>query len=202
MFPEEIETDRLRLERLTIDHLFEVYEHVKTGAADIEEITEYVSWSPHRSLMETREFIEGTEKRWDEGGGVTYVLRPGEGEANAGEFGGTTGFGIDWDRRTAALGLWLRKPLWGRGYSGERASALMEVAFERLDLAIVAVSHHSENEQSERAIEKYIDYHGGRREGRLRNNLVNQDGAVVDEIRYTVSQAEYRESVESGAESS
>ena len=195
MFPTEVETDRLRLTRLTMEDLFEVYEHVRRGAPDIEEITEHLSWSPHRSLAETREFIEGAEDRWDDGEGITYVLRPRENEANADEFGGTTGFGIDWDRRTATLGLWLRKPLWGRGYSGERAGALMDLAFSRLDLDLVAVLHHPDNEQSKRAIEKYITHHGGRREGRLRNVLPNDDGTVADGVRYSVSQNEYREAI-------
>jgi RimJ/RimL family protein N-acetyltransferase len=195
MFPEEVATDRLHLERLTQEHLFELYEHARRGAPGIEGITEYVSWSPHRSLGETREFVDRSVEQWNDGEGVTYVLRPTEDETNEGEFGGTTGFGIDWDRRTATLGLWLRKPLWGREYSGERAGALMDLAFSALDLDLVAVSHHPENENSERAIEKYVERYGGRREGLLRNGLLYQDGTVVDEVRYSISQAEYREAI-------
>jgi ribosomal-protein-alanine N-acetyltransferase len=191
MFPETIETDRLRLERLTMDDLFDLYEHSKNDASDIEEITQYVTWSPHQSLNETREFIEAQEKNWEEGDGAAYVIRPRDGEDNADEFGGTTGLSIDWDRRTGTFGLWLRKPLWGRGYSGERAAALMSLAFERLDLDLVAVTHHVDNEASERAIQKYIEKNGGRREGLLRNYLADQNGNVTDEVRYSVSQEEY-----------
>jgi RimJ/RimL family protein N-acetyltransferase len=195
MFPEAIETDRLRLERLTHDDLFALYEHAKVGAPAIEAITEYVTWSPHRSPGETRAVIESTIEEYESGTGVTYVVRPAAGEPHEGEFGGMTGLTIDWDRRTATLGLWLREPLWGRGYSGERAAALMDLAFSRLDLDLVAVSHHPDNDQSERAIEKYVERFGGRREGLFRNHLTCQDGTVVDEVRYSVSQAEYREAV-------
>jgi ribosomal-protein-alanine N-acetyltransferase len=191
MFPDEIETDRLRLERLTIDDLFDFYEYSKVDAPDIDEITRHVTWSPHQSLNETREFIEIVEKNWDDRNEAAYVIRPRDEEENADELGGVTGLDIDWDRRTGTLGLWLRKPLWGRGYSGERAAALMALAFERLDLDLVSVSHHPDNEQSERAVQKYIEAHGGRREGLLRNYLVYQDGTVVDEVRYSVSQEEY-----------
>jgi len=52
----------------------------------------------------------------------------------AGEIAGFGGFSVDWEKRTAVLGTWLRKRFWGRGYSGERAAALVEVAFENLDL--------------------------------------------------------------------
>lgn len=194
MFPETIESDRLRLERLTMEHLFEFYDHVSIGSPGIEEITQYVTWSPHRSLKETRTFIEEQENQWTEGEGATYVVYLRETEDNAGEFGGITGLSIDWSRRTGTLGLWLRKPLWGRGYSSERAALLMDLAFERLDLDLVAVSHHPDNERSERAIRKYINAHGGRCEGHLRNHLVYQDGTVVDEVRYSITQEEYHAS--------
>jgi ribosomal-protein-alanine N-acetyltransferase len=44
---------------------------------------------------------------------------------------------IDWDRRVGTLGTWLRKSYWGRGYSSERAAALIELVFEQLDLEII-----------------------------------------------------------------
>lgn len=196
MFPETIETDRLRLERLTMEYLFDLYEHCAVGASNIEEITQYLTWSPHASLNETREFIESQEDAWEDGTSATYVVHPREGEENAGEIGGTAGLMIDWDRRIGNLGVWLRKPLWGRGYSGERAGALIEMAFSRLDLDLITVSHYPENTQSERAIEKYVEKFGGRREGHLRNSMVDQDGTVRNEVRYSISQEEYRANTE------
>lgn len=191
MFPETIETDRLRLEQLTMEHLFEFYEHTSVDAPAIDEITQYVTWSPNRSLNETRSFIEEQETQWEKGEEATYVVYPREKEDNAGEFGGCTGLSIDWSRRTGQLGFWLRKPLWGRGYSSERATALIALAFDRLDLDLVTVNHHPDNEQSERAIQKYVEAHGGRRDGYLRNHLVYQDGTVADEVRYSISREEY-----------
>jgi RimJ/RimL family protein N-acetyltransferase len=89
--------------------------------------------------------------------------------------------------------MWLRKPFWGRGYSGERAAALMELAFERLDLELVAVTHLVGNEKSRRAIEKYVEAHDGRHEGRLRNRDATGEDPR-DLHRYTVSAEEYRDS--------
>lgn len=192
MFPAQIETDRLRLEQLTLDHLFDVYNHANEDAEAIDEITRYVTWSPHRSLKETHDMIVQQEKQWEDGNGATFVVRPKDDEENAGAFGGMTGIGIDWDCRTGELGLWLRKPLWGRGYSGERAGVLFELAFERLDLDLVSASHAPANEQSERAIKKYIENYGGQRDGHLRKTIAFQDDSVHDEIRYSVTQEEYR----------
>jgi ribosomal-protein-alanine N-acetyltransferase len=195
MFPERIETDRLVLERLsheTLD-LFEFYRVCSdaNGDEDMTEVTRYMPWDPHETVNESKEFIDRCEEQWDEGEAATYVVRPREDEKGAGEFAGNAGFSIDWDRRTARLGTWLRKKFWGRGYSGERATALIEIVFERLDLEAVAVTHHADNEKSRRAIEKYVEAHGGRCEGRLRNWVPYGD-RVADEYRYTITREEHR----------
>ena len=199
MFPERIETDRLILERLcheTLD-VFEFYDICSDadGPEAMDEVTRYMPWEPHQTLLESKEYIDGVEERWEEGEAAGYVVRPRDGEPDAGEYAGNAALHIDWDRRTGSLGTWLRKRFWGRGYSGERAGALMELAFERLDLELVSVSHHADNDQSRRAIEKYVEAHGGRCEGLLRNWLPHGD-EVSDEYRYTISQAEYRDATE------
>lgn len=197
MFPRTIATDRLRLSARspeTVD-LDECY-RICSSDPGIDEVTEYVTWSPHETKRETLEFLERGQERWEDREAAGYVIRPREGEDGAGEIAGFGGFEVDWDHHTAILGTWLRKRFWGRGYSGERAAALVRVAFEELDLDVVAVSHHPDNEKSRRAIEKYVDRLGGRREGRLRNHLTFVDGSVHDEVRYTITQAEWRSAVE------
>ncbi|MFT4891835.1 MAG: ribosomal-protein-alanine N-acetyltransferase [Halobacteriales archaeon] len=192
LFPETIETDRLRLERLDeAITVLEQYDHVKVGAPHIDEVTEHMTWSPHETPNETREFLDGVTEGWENGDRAEYAIVPCEDEPLAGEYAGSAGMGIDWDRRTGTLGMWLRKPLWGRGYSGERAAAFLRLAFERLDLEIVAVTHLPENEKSRRAIEKYVDRFGGRREGRFRNFETHRDEGPVDSVRYTISRDEW-----------
>ncbi|WP_435093022.1 GNAT family N-acetyltransferase [Halorubrum sp. N11] len=194
MFPETIETDRLRLEprwpeNVDLDDCYRIC----SSDPGIDDVTEYVTWDPHETKKETLEFLERGRERWEDGEAAGYVIRPREGEDGAGEIAGFGGLSVDWEKRTAVLGTWLRKRFWGRGYSGERAAALVEVAFADLDLDLVAVSHLPENEQSRRAIEKYIDRLGGRREGLLRNHVTFMDGSVHDEVRYSISQDEWRE---------
>ena len=195
LFPGTVLTDRLRLEQLGPGNPdpSTFYEHTREAAPDIEETTEYVSWSPNRTPAAGVEFLENAAESWAAGEGATYVVRPREGEPGAGSFAGTTGLGLDWDRDRGELGIWLRKPFWGRAYSGERADALLALAFDRLDLELVGVSHLPENENSERAITKYVERHGGRRAGRFRNRLTDADGTVHDTIEYSVSQREWRE---------
>ncbi|WP_394325730.1 GNAT family N-acetyltransferase [Halolamina pelagica] len=193
LFPESVETDRLRLERVDADDAgaLDLYEHWRTEAPNVEESTEYVSWEPYDHPNGVAETLERAVDRVEGGDGAMYLLRPRDGEDRAGEIAGTTGLFTGWDQRLAVFGMWLRKPFWGRGYSGERADALFELAFDRLDLDVVRVSHVPENTNSERAITKYVDRHGGRREGRFRNRVSFDDGSIHDTVEYSVSQSEW-----------
>lgn len=212
LFPEHIETDRLVLDPL---HGVDVHRFYGICSADdgIEAVTEYVPWSPHDHPKETREFLDTCEGQWAEDEGASYVVRVADGDVPAsgtdgdvtasGDGGsgsggslpiaGATGLSVDWDRRLATLGLWLRERFWGRGYSGERAAALAAVAFDHLDLETVAVTHHAGNEKSRRAIERYVEALGGRHEGLLRGfEVADHDaGGAVDAHRYTITAEEF-----------
>lgn len=196
LFPEQLETDRLQFDRLCHANVdIQEFHRICSNDDAIGEVTQHVSWNPHKTIKETKDFIDAAEVGWKDGENASYLIRPDAGEDNTGEIAGSTGLGIDWERRTGTLGIWLRKPFWGRGYSGERAAALMDLAFEQLALEIVAVSHRPANEQSQRAVKKYVKAYGGQRDGIIRNGLVDQDGTIADEVRYTVAKEEYAESI-------
>ena len=193
LFPEVIETDRLRLEALGPDavDVLEFYE-ICSSDPEIEAVTEYVTWDPHATPRETLEYLENVTERREASEGTSYLIRPREGEDGAGEIAGDAGFGVDWEKRTLGLGVWLRKRFWGRGYSGERAAALMHLAFDRLDLELVVADAHVDNDRSNRAIERYTRPHGGGRDGLLRN-WQTFGGDPVDCYRYSVSREEWAE---------
>lgn len=197
MFPEQIETERLILERLCHDNVdvFELYDCF-TGGEDIADVFEYIPQDPYQTLKEARDRIEDAEERWTECEAAEYVVRPNDGEAGAGELAGTTGLYCKWERRTAQFGLILMKPFWGRGYSGERATALMELAFEQLDFELAAAGYNEGNEKSKRAIEKYIETYNGQYDGILRN-WVPMGERIDDLHRYTVTQEQYDEATRS-----
>jgi RimJ/RimL family protein N-acetyltransferase len=191
LFPARMESDRLVYERLhpeAIDPL-ELYEHVNPEAPDIDAITRYVPWEPHESPKETADFVRDCGDAFVAGDDATYVVRPTEG-SHEGEVAGLATLHPDWECRLAKLGTWLRKPFWGRGYSGERAARFLELAFDRLEFEVVAVTCDPENEPSQRAIESYVDRFGGRREGRIRNDIVI-GGERRDSLRYSIAREEW-----------
>jgi RimJ/RimL family protein N-acetyltransferase len=189
LFPAVVETERLRLERAGRDTVGvrELY-RVASGP-DATETFEHVPFSPHETPKETFDFLASCEERWADGESAEYAIRL----PDTGEFVGIGALEFDWDRDVAQPGIWLRKRFWGRGYAGERARALLTLAFGRLDVGLVAVGVAAGNEQSRRAVEKYVADAGGRFEGVIRRGLPFADGDARDEARYTVSQAEWRD---------
>ncbi|SEQ70930.1 GNAT family N-acetyltransferase [Natrinema salaciae] len=191
LFPVEMESERLRYERVHPDDFdpFELYEHVRAGAPGIDEITEYVTWDPYEHPKEAFDVVDRFGDGFEANEKATYAVRPKDGD-RAGELAGFAGLDPHWDRRQAILGVWFRKPFWGRGYSGERAGRLLELAFDRLELEVVTVTHDPANENSRRAIERYVDRFGGRKEGRLRNDIII-DGQPRDSVRYSITREEW-----------
>ncbi|WP_440989187.1 GNAT family N-acetyltransferase [Haloarchaeobius baliensis] len=211
LFPDRIETERLRLEHESPADadLYERYRHLSTDAVDPEAF-EYIPVSPHEHPHDTAEMLASRHERWTDGIGATYVVRPKDSEEGASEArrasdsragdaresgppAGEAELLADWEARSAYFAFGLRKRFWGRGYSGERAAALVSLAFDRLDLEVVSVTHLVENENSRRAVERYVDRFGGRREGTIRNQIT-LDGEPVDTVRYSISRAEYEAS--------
>lgn len=72
----------------------------------------------------------------------------------------------------------------------ETAAKNRELAFDRLDLGVVAIPLHADNDNSYRAVEKYVERHGGQYEGLLRNHAGRYDDPA-DHHRFSISQAEY-----------
>lgn len=192
LFPEVVETDRLVLHRLSprnvdLRAFYEVCAHDDA----IDDVTEHLAWDPHPHPQSTREFVAAMDEAWAEGEAATYLLHP----KAADTFAGGCGLTLDWDRRSCELGLWLRRRFWGRGYSGERAAALLALAFDHLDLELVTVTHETGNENSRRAVEKYVDHFGGHEEALVRNAVATDDGPR-DVRRYSIAREEYRAAVE------
>ncbi|WP_084568875.1 GNAT family N-acetyltransferase [Halostagnicola larsenii] len=191
LFPERFETERLELEYIsheTVD-LFELY-NIRGDTEEMGPVTEYLPWNAHQSPKETADLIDRAEKEWRDGTTARYVIRLDPSESKSGSLIGYTKLAVDWERSTATLGIWLRNQYWGEGYATERAHALIEIAFDRLSLDLVAITHHVDNERSRRAVEKYVSRFGGTHEGCLRNWQVTNDGPV-DVERYTISADEY-----------
>ena len=89
--------------------------------------------------------------------------------------------------RSAALGYCLDDAAWGHGYATEAASAVLQWAFDTLDLNRVQAETDTRNTASARVLEKL----GFLREGTLREDCV-VDGDVSDSWVYGLLRREWR----------
>jgi RimJ/RimL family protein N-acetyltransferase len=192
MFPERVESERLKLTALTPENVDVLdYYDVCSGNSteDVEAVTEYLPWEPHETPKETKEFLDRLEEQRQAGENAEFLVSPKDGEGDD-RIAGAVGLKPHWERRTGELGIWLRKPFWGRGYYGEAFAELTQVAFDRLDLEAVEILHRHGNEKSRRATEKFVAKFGGSHEGRFRNFWTGP-GRPADAHRYTITSDEY-----------
>jgi ribosomal-protein-serine acetyltransferase len=88
---------------------------------------------------------------------------------------------IDWLRRSAGMGYWIRRTSWGKGLATEAARAAVDLGFNGCGLHRIEVHIAVENRASQRVAEKL----GLVREGVARGvEFVN--GRYLDHIQYAL----------------
>lgn len=187
MFPETIQTESLSLRKFGPEHVdvLELYDRFAAGRPGVEDVFEHVPREPYATVADARERLEKADEAWADDEEANYaVYTPGD------ELAGYAGLFLEWERRTGRLGVTLHRDHLGHGYAVECAHALTDLAFDRLDLELVAIGHEAGNDRSKRAIEKYVDAAGGQYDGVLRN-WTPVDDEVLDHHRYTVRRAQY-----------
>lgn len=193
MFPSEFETEHLQFEQLCRRNISprEYYQVCSEDRSTIDDETRYLPWDPVKTIGEAASRLKKFETLWEDGERAEWLIKP-KAETTRGELiVGTTGVICRWEQDLAIPAIWLRKSYWGNGYSGERADALLKIIFDSLDIDMTAILLHSENRKSYRAVGKYVERHGGRYEGVLRNHGGRYD-EPIDHHRFTISQGEYR----------
>jgi len=157
--PATLETPRLRLRAPAAgdaEAIFEAY------TQDIQ-VARYTTWAPHRSLGETRKFLEQHCEAGRKAGTVfSWLITLSDGGHAAGMI----------DFRLAAcraeVGYVLARRYWGRGLMTEAAGAVVEWVIAQPEIHRVWATVDLENVASQRVLEKV----GVVREGVLRRWLV------------------------------
>lgn len=187
VFPERIDTESLTLRRLSDADPFELYGCFAADSDDAAGVFEHVPQEPYATVKEAHDDLVDARSDWEDGDDAEYGVYPA-----ADTLAGRAVLVPEWDRRTGRLGVILARPFWGEGYAGECALALTELAFDRLDLELVAIGHEAGNERSNGAVQKFVESVGGQYDGVLRNWTPIGD-EIADHHRYTVSREEFRE---------
>lgn len=120
--PERIETDRLTLFRLRYEDAEELF----YTYASKPEATRYMSWPTHRSLKDTRKFMDYAVSGWKEGTDYSFAIRL----KNENRLIGSCG--LLNDEGKIQFGYILSPTQWNKGYGTEVCRKLMST-LKRLD---------------------------------------------------------------------
>ena len=174
-----LETSRLRLRPFVdtdADALFALHRDAH--------VLRYWDSPPWTDPARAKRFLATCRQMADEGTGARLAME----RASDGAFLGWCGLSR-WnpDFRSASLGYVLVEGAWGQGYATEGAGALLQWAFETLDLNRVQAETDTRNLASARVLEKL----GFRREGTLREDCVVK-GEVSDSWVFGLLRREWR----------
>lgn len=188
MFPKYIRTKRLEFEpvhqKMTPK---ELYKHCSDQNKHIDDITEHIMWDKHESILKSINILSNMRSDWVNGISPHYNIS----QKSDDNFVGLTSIDIDYERKQGEIGLWLRKEYWGQEFSKERAYAMIQIGFDELNLNSIIVRTASTNTKSQNAIEDYIYDIGGKKDGKITDNHLYEDGTVKDSIIYSITREDY-----------
>ena len=150
------------------------------------QVLRYWDSPPWSERARADRFIAACRQMAEEGSGARLAMD----RASDGAFVGWCGL-TRWNPvyRSASLGYVLDDAAWGHGYATEAADAVLQWAFDTLDLNRVQAETDTRNTASARVLEKL----GFRREGTLREDCV-VNGDVSDSWVYGLIRREWRPS--------
>ena len=156
--PETIQTTRLTLRRLVPTDA----EAIFASYAQDPEVTRFLTWRPHRCGEETREYVTGRIKAWDEGHEFTWAILRTNGDLIGAMALRHDGFKVD-------FGYVLARPCWGNGYAAEALRPLVDWALAQPTVFRAWAVCDAGNPASARVMEKV----GMTKEGILRRWIVH-----------------------------
>ena len=144
MFPNEIGTPRLFLRPPTEADAQQIF----TRYAHDPQVSRYMSWGPHRSVDNTREYLRRIVRENSEGICAGYLMFAREANELLGSIGGRFNpLIIQW-------GYCLARDSWGQGFATEAARAFVAIALDQPDIWRLQAFCDLENRASARVLEK------------------------------------------------
>jgi RimJ/RimL family protein N-acetyltransferase len=166
-YPKRIETERLLLRWSTAADAEEIFARYANDPV----VTKYLSWSPHKSIRDTRAFLE--TRRADQGIFNWLVfLRD--------DFQLLGSIGCQAAKHVVQFGYCYAADAWGRGYATEAAQRMVQVWLENPTVWRVQAFCDPENVASAHVLEKAgLTYEGTLRKCTIAPNL----GPVPRDVR-------------------
>jgi ribosomal-protein-serine acetyltransferase len=180
--PVLVETERLLLKRHEIDTapaMFQSVEH------DRLRLSRFLPWVKHtRTIQDERNYIQMTLAKWETHELFDYGIFRKSDQAYLGNAGLHT---ISWANSRCELGYWILGSAEGHGYMSEAVAGLARVCFE---IGFNRLEIHCDPENSRSA--NIPIRLGFRREGRLAEHTVDQDGNPRDSLIFAILKSDRR----------
>lgn len=176
-----LETPRLILRRFRLDDAQAMFDHYCSDP----EVTKYLTWSPHANIEVTRTHLLGTLQGYENPLTFRWAIEL----KSIGEVIGCIDLvGLHEHDETGVLGWVLSREFWGLGLMPEALLAVEKFMFEFVGLHRLEATHHVDNHQSGRVMQKgHMTYEGHRREA-----FLDHMGRHVDLVVYSILVDEYR----------
>ena len=174
----KLETERLILRKIQEDDAEDVFGYAKNP-----EVAKYTTWEAHKSLKDTKIYINWVIGRYknDETGDWVIQLK------ETGKIIGSLGFAqLDLHNSCGSIGYALGKEYWGRGIATEAVKRLIQFGFEEMELNRIDAVHIPENEASGKVMQKS----GMKYEGLIRQKLFAK-GIFWDVKQYSITKDEW-----------
>lgn len=142
--PEILETTRLMLRLPMIEDAKQIFARYAHDC----EVTKYLIWRPHKSIEETKVFVERCIRGWAEGNFFAWVVVRKDDNALIGMIELRIADG------EADFGYVLAREAWGQGYATEMAKAVVSWAMEQNEIQRVWATCDCDNKASARVLEK------------------------------------------------
>ena len=153
-----LETERLILRKITLEDAEAMYSY---GCN--EEVTMYVTWDTHRTLSDTKEFIEFILTQYENKKVAPWGIEYKEN----GKFIGTINF-LGWqpNHNIAEIGYVISQEYWEKGITTEATKKIIEFGFGKMDLVRIQARCFLVNIGSQRVLEKVgMSFEGTTRKG-------------------------------------
>ena len=134
---EELKTARLHLRKL---HREDVESYNRFAGS--EAVTKYMLWKPHKDVAESAASIEKTLRRCAEGKCYRWGIALRETDELIGII---DLLGFDEAENTCSFAYMIGEGYWGRGYATEALTAILDFAFQKMEIAAVKADHFAEN---------------------------------------------------------
>ena len=142
MGTQEIKTERLLLRKIKEADCYDMYKYTVK-----EEVAKYVSWSPHKSLDETKALCKMWEDEYKNGNRYNWAIVYNNaviGSIDVVKLVGSSAF----------LGWQIDSTYWNMGIMTEAATAVRDYLFEKVQIDTIYASHITVNIGSGRVMQK------------------------------------------------